>query len=54
MTYKKSFLLHYQLLNVHAVDVAANIEMKKLLFLKLNERELGPNKIYPFERFDIK
>jgi len=41
MTHERNYLLHYrQLLNVFAVDIAAKIEMEKLLFLKLHQKEL--------------
>ena len=45
MTHEKNFLVHYsQLLNFYAVDTAANIETKKLLFLELNQREMRADK----------
>ena len=48
--HEKNFLLHYrQLLNVYAVDAAAKIEIEKLLFLELNQRELLADKYINFK-----
>lgn len=41
ITHDRNYLLYYrQLLNVFAVDVAAKIEMEKLLFLKFHQEDL--------------
>jgi len=55
MTHERNFLLHYrQLLNVYAVDAAAKIQMEKLLFLRLNQRELRADKYIHLKRLDVK
>ena len=49
-SFSPNFLLHYrQLLNIYAVDAIAKIEMDKLLFLKLNQRELRGDKYIHFK-----